>query len=341
MIRARTSFLLLIMLLMVSTSAGARQKTDLVFIGKADRVTGEITQMSRGILTLSTDNIGTLNIEWEDVDSLSSVYHFRVEDRFGRKYFGALFMTKELELQVIHDGQTQTMLAANVTSITPLETSFWQRLDGSISIGFSYTKASEVAQVTSDFNVRYRSPLRLVVLDASSIATSQDEETTRREDLSITYNRLFPGRWFALAGTGAQTNDELGLDLRVALTAGAGLNLFKTNRNEMVSTTGLSVNREWSNDSDGQYNLEAFLSLEHYVFRYDYPKTDMSLEGTVYPNLTTWGRVRTEVDISISRELISDLTLIVSFYDSFDSDPLSADAEKNDYGIVTSIGWTF
>src|SRR5712675_2089836 len=56
--------------------ASARQKTDLVFIGKADRVTGEIKQMSRGILILKTDNIGTVNIEWEDVDSLSSVYQF-------------------------------------------------------------------------------------------------------------------------------------------------------------------------------------------------------------------------------------------------------------------------
>ena len=104
--------LLVAAMLWLPGAALARAKTDLVFIGKADRITGEIKQLSRGILQLSTDNIGTVNIEWEDVDSLSSVYQFRVEDQFGRKYFGAIFMTKSLELQVISAGETQRLAAS-------------------------------------------------------------------------------------------------------------------------------------------------------------------------------------------------------------------------------------
>jgi hypothetical protein len=77
------------------------------------------------------------------------------------------------------------------------------------------------------------------------------------------------------------------------------------------------------------------------MFSATIPKTDISLEGTVYPNLSSWGRVRSEVDISISRELVKDLTLVLSYYDSYDSDPLDPDASKHDYGIVTSLGWTF
>lgn len=338
----RLAWLLLVALAALPADASARKKTDLVFIGKADRITGEIKQLSRGILQLKTDNIGTVNVEWEDVDSLNSVYQFRVEDRFGRKYFGAIFMTKSLALEVVRAGQTQTVHANDVVSITPLEASFWQRMDGSIGIGFSYTKANSLAQLTSDFNVRYRTPLRLIVFDSSTIYTRQeDEDTQQRNDISLTYNRLFPGRFFALVGGAAQVNDELGLDLRLSLSPGLGVNIMQTNHNQMVSTAGLSVNREWSHNSDGQYNLEAFLSLEHYVFRYDYPKTDISLEATVYPSLNSWGRVRSEIDISLSRELIKDLTFILSFYDSYDSDPLDPNGSKNDYGIVTSLGWTF
>jgi len=344
MLRSARFLPLFAMVLLALSPAGAfaRAKTDLVFIGKADRITGEITQMSRGILTLKTDNIGTVNIEWEDVDSLNSVYQFRVEDQLGRKFFGAIFMTKSLTLQVIDAGQTQTVPAAHVVSITPLETTFWQRLDGSISLGLSYTKANSLAQLTTDFNVRYRTPLRLVVFDASSITTSQeDEDTQRREDISLTYNRLFESRWFVTASAAAQGNDELGLDLRLQFAPGVGNNLIRSNHNNLVSTAGLSVNREWSSDSDDEYNLEAFISVEHSVFRYDYPKTDISLEATLYPGLSTWGRVRSEVDISASREIVRDLTLVLTFYDSYDSDPVSVDAAKNDYGLVTSLGWTF
>jgi len=42
--------LLVAAMLWLPDAASARAKTDLVFIGKADRITGEIKQLSRGIL---------------------------------------------------------------------------------------------------------------------------------------------------------------------------------------------------------------------------------------------------------------------------------------------------
>ncbi len=325
----------------VTTGAYARQKTDLVYLTNGDRITGEIKQLNRGILKLSTDDIGTINIEWENVDSLNSVYQFRVEDHHGTKYFGAIFMKRSGTLEVI-GGQPGEIAPDGVVSIVPLEASFWQQLDGSISLGFSYTKSNQLAQLTSDIYVRRRTPIRLWELEASSITTAQEgEDTKRREDLSLTYNRLFEGAFFALASAGAQTNDELGLDLRVLFSAGMGINWVQTNHNDFLSTAGLSVNREWSDIAEDKYNLEAFISAEHSVFRYDYPKTDITTELTVYPSLSDWGRVRGEFDISASREIIKDFTLVLSFYDSYDSDPLDPAAEKNDYGLVLSLGWTF
>lgn len=323
-------------------TAYARAKTDLVFLTNGDRMTGEIKQLDKGILVLKTNDIGTLNIEWEDVDSLNSVYQFRVENEFGEKYFGAIFMTHAGTLEVIQGGVTQHTSAPGVVTITPLEATFWQRLDGSISLGFNYTKANQLAQLTSDLNVRYRTPLRYVVLDASNIATSQEgKESSSREDISLTYNRLFPGRCFATGAVAAQKNDELGLDLRLSFSTGLGMDIVQTNHNALTSTVGLSVNREWSSNSEDVYNLEGVLSVQHAAFRYDYPKTDITVQATVYPGLSSWGRVRSEVDISASREIVKDLTIVLTFYDSYDSDPSDPTAQKNDYGLVTSLGWTF
>ena len=109
----------------------------------------------------------------------------------------------------------------------------------------------------------------------------------------------------------------------------------------MTATAGLSGNREWSHNTDGSYNLEAFIGLEHSIFRYDYPKTDVALDATLYPSLTTSGRVRTEIDLSASREIVSDLTFVLTFYHSYDNKPPDTEAHKKDYGIVTSLGWTF
>jgi hypothetical protein len=320
----------------------ARAKTDFVFLHNGDRITGEIKHLDRGILQLSTNDIGTINIEWEDVDSLNSVYHFRVEDQSGRKHFGAVFLTRSGTLQTIHDGVVEEMPQTDVVAITPLEASFWQQLDGSISLGLSYTKSNSLAQLTSDIYVRRRTPVRMLELEMSNIATSQEDEAMqRRGDVSLAYSRLFEGPLFATAGAGGQWNDELGLDLRAQLSVGVGADLIQTNHNDLVATAGLSGNREWSDAGDGGYNLEGFLSAEHAVFRYDYPKTDVTSEFTIYPSLTSWGRIRAELDISASREIVSDFTVALSFYDSYDNEPADPTADHNDYGLVMSLGWTF
>jgi hypothetical protein len=321
----------------------ARAKTDIVYLTNGDRVTCEIKQLDRGILQAKTNDIGTLNIEWEDVDSLNSVYQFRLEDHVGQKYFGAIFLRNDGMLEVIRGGQTERVLQENVVTITPLEASFWQQLDGSISIGYSYTKSNSLGQLTTDIYIIRRTEIRVLSLDISSIVTSQeDEDTQQREDATLTLSRLFKGPWFATTNAAAQRNDELGLDLRVLLAAGMGLNLVQSNHNDFMTSAGLSVNREWSEDVSGNdYNLEAFVSAQHSVFRYDYPKTDITSAVTVYPGLSTWGRIRSEIDISASREIVKDFTINLSFYDSYDSDPPDPTSTKNDYGLVTSLGWTF
>jgi hypothetical protein len=330
-------------LVLFPAEASARKKTDLVFLTNGDRITGEITQLDRGIIQVKTDDIGTLNIEWEDVDSLNSVYQFRVEDRIGTKYFGAIFLTRADTLQVIREGRVEPVAHTDVVAIVPLEASFWQQLDGFINVGYSYTKSNSLSQLTADVYVRHRAPIRVWTLEFSSITTLQeDEDTQRRQDVTLSHSRLFEGPVFATASASAQSNDELGLELRVLFSPGVGFNLVQSNHNDLVASAGVSVNREWSDDSSGDgYNLEAFVSGSHAVFRYDYPRTDVASEITVYPSLSSWGRVRLELDVSASREVAKDFTVVLSFYDSYDSDPPDVTAETNDYGLVASLGWTF
>jgi len=334
---------LLAAMILLPGLARAREKTDLVYLNNGDRMTGEIKQLDRGILKLSTNDIGTINIEWEDVDSLCSAYKFRVEDTLGAKLFGAIFLTRSGELLVMQGGKVEQALQTNVVAITPLEASFWQQLDGSISLGWSFTKSNNLSQLTTDIYVVRRTAIRVASLDVSSITTSQeDEDTQRREDATVSYSRLFDGPLFAIASGSAQGNDELGLDLRLLVSAGMGANTIQSNHNDLMLSLGLSFNREWSEVvTDDNYNLEAFVAAQHAVFRYDYPKTDITTEIIVYPGLSNWGRIRSEADISASREIVKDFAVVLSFYDSYDSDPPDPSSNKNDYGLVTSLGWTF
>jgi hypothetical protein len=59
----------------------------------------------------------------------------------------------------------------------------------------------------------------------------------------------------------------------------------------------------------------------------------------MYPSLNVGGRVRTDLDVTLSREIVSDFTVGLTIYDSFDNKPPSDTATKHDVGVTISIGW--
>jgi len=88
-------------------------------------------------------------------------------------------------------------------------------------------------------------------------------------------------------------------------------------------------------------NLDAMVTVRQSFFTYDFPKTNMSLGADVFPSLSQWGRVRVEFNGSIKREVARDFTVGATVYDSYDNQPPTAAAKKNDVGISLTVGWTF
>src|SRR3982750_3261284 len=66
------------------------QKTDSVSIRNGDRITGEVKSLSRGLLKYSTDDLGTVYIEWDKVDRISTTRVLEVHLLSGRKFYGPL-----------------------------------------------------------------------------------------------------------------------------------------------------------------------------------------------------------------------------------------------------------
>ncbi len=60
-----------------------------------------------------------------------------------------------------------------------------------------------------------------------------------------------------------------------------------------------------------------------------------------FPSLSDFGRQRIQFDSSIRREIWKDVYLAVNVFDTFDSQPPSADADTNDVGVVLSFGLSF
>jgi len=322
----------------------ARDKIDVIWLTNGDRVTGEIKQLEHGRLRLSTDSMGDVRVEWDDVVRVESEYEFQFERSDGRRITGAIDKTPDQrEITLTNEEQTITFAYGKVVRISQIEDSFWERLQGSMTFGYSFTKASDVAQGNLGFRATHRTEKRSFSLDGSTITTNdQVNESTQRSDLSFNMTRFRKNRWFSAYLLNFESNDELGLNLRTSIGAGLGRYLIQSNTSELALAGGLLGTAETlEGDVSSQENIEGLLGLNYSRYIFDDPTVDLSVGLSVFPSITESGRTRAQFDINLRWELIADLFWDMSYYNTFDSDPPSGTESTTDYGVVTSLGWSF
>jgi len=321
----------------------AQGKTDLVYLANGDRITGEVDRLERGRLEFKTDDAGTLYLEWDKLRSLVTTRMVEVFTSDGRTFLGSLAAAIDRSIAVVGPGGTESLLMSQVTLITPIGRNFWRKLDGSFDAGFSYTRSSGVAQLNVNSDTVYRTPGYLAQLRGSLTQTQQSDDSggDDRGAVDLLYLRYPWPRWIVTVAGRVETNESLGLKLRSQVGSTIGPRLVNSNRAQLGIGAGLVFNEEQGVDVETTQNLEALFLFRWSFFTYDRPKTNLDVSLQYYPSLSNLGRQRVQLDAGFKREVWKDLFLALSMYDTFDSRPPNPDAEKNDVGVITSIGWTY
>ena len=330
-------------LLTLACGSAYAQRTDVVKLANGDRITGEIKSVKRGQLEFKTDDAGTIYLEWDKILSLEAARQFDVTLTDGRRYFGSLEEGAPRVLIVRDATDGVTLAMSDVALIAPIGVSFWNKLDGSLDVGFSYTRSSHIAQLTINSTTLYRSPTFEVRLNGSGTLTQNENDGNRDDRASIQSSVLrYRGqRMFVGAGVGFESNESLGLILRSQLGVLAGARLINTNRAQLAIGAGLSANDEQNVDADPTQNLEGLFTFRTSYFTYDRPRTNVDIGIQYYPSFTDWGRQRIQLDAAAKREIWKDVFLAVNLFDTFDSRPPTTSANANDVGVVLSFGWTY
>jgi len=338
----RVAALLLLATLAVGPALAA-PKADVVVLQNGTRVVGEVKSMQKARLELGTDDMGTIQVEWGKVAQVTAPGFFEVEKMSGGLVFGSLRPGPgEGVLEVVADWGTEALPLREVARIQRVKSSFWDRWKGSVDAGASYTSASELLQLELDGNLRYRQPRFEASATANAVLTQQpDVDETRRSALTVGYTRLFSSRQRVFTQATLEQNQELGYDLRSSVLGGWAYTLARDARNELVGGTGLSVNREKPLEGESTTNLEAVAGLDWANFAYDFPNTDIHVSAMGYLGLNQWGRFRLEASASLRRELFSDFYFGLKGYESYDSEPATEGAQKNDWGLTLTLGYSF
>ncbi|HET9702543.1 MAG TPA: DUF481 domain-containing protein [Vicinamibacterales bacterium] len=320
----------------------AQPRTDVITLHNGDRVTGEVERLDRGQVEFKTDDIGTIYLEWDKVSSVVSVNQFEIITTDGSRFLGTLGAQPPRQLLVTNALGQLTLPMAEVSAIRPIGSSFWQRLDGSFDLGFSYTKSSEVAQLNLNTTTIYRRPaLEARLTGSATLTRAVDEENDDRGTLQTSVFRYRGQRWYLGVGGGVETNDGLGLILRTQVGGTAGVRWVNSNHAQLWTGAGLSVNNEQGEDTEPTQNVEAIANLRASYYTYDRPRTNIDFSFEYYPSLSDFGRQRIQLDAALRREVWKDFFVSVTVFDSFDSRPPNPESNTNDVGVVLSFGWTY
>jgi hypothetical protein len=221
---------------------------------------------------------------------------------------------------------------------------FWQRFNGGISFGTTYTKGNQSAQYTLDSQVAYiRERWSAAASYGSTLSSSSGTSASTRNSVSFSGQRLLPkNNWFYEGVGDFLQSSEQGISLQTTIGGGVGRYLKNTNRASITLLGGGA----WQNTSYDQsvsatssQNLGAALIFsEVKLFRFS--KSNFDATATLLPALSEPGRVRFATNATYYLKIVSDLKWNVSFYGNWDNRP-PLGFSGSDYGTSSGLSWTF
>ena len=117
--------------------------------------------------------------------------------------------------------------------------------------------------------------------------------------------------------------------------------MLQTNRTNFSVFAGLGGMNEKFTDTDFQTSMEAVTGVFFDSYRFNSPEIQFTTTFLFLPSITKTNRYRLQFNSRIRLEIIKDFFWQFLMFESFDSNPPSAIARQNDFGITTSFGWSF
>ena len=321
----------------------AHPKTDIVYFTNGDRIFCEIKTLQRGKLTVKSVGFSTVKIEWDKISQIESEYAYQFELQSGIRYIGTPSPTDDPGKIFVETPAGRTRLdLARVVVIRAVDPSFWERIDGSVDVGYEFTQASTSTSWNLAADATYRAEKWEGRLTADSLFREQDgADPVNRQNTTILYTRLFEHRWSAIGIGLGEKNANQALEFRGLFGGGVARKLYQTDRNNISVLSTLTASREKFQDTDFLTNWEVGGGILYDTYRFSSPELQITADFLFLYSLSDSSRFRLQANAQAKLELIKDLFWSVTVYETFDRQPPTELANRNDFSLTTSFGWRF
>jgi Protein of unknown function, DUF481 len=337
--------LIVFLTFLLALTAMAKNVHDVVMLKNGDRLTGEIKGLQSGELRIKSDYMAeAVRLDWSRIERLESKSTFMIWLVDGKLMTGVmrLLPTHSSEVRNFFIGSSIRVPQLDVIRITPADRRFWKRLEGSIDFGFSFTSGNDQYQTQLTATTTYRTGDHSFTASIDSALSGQTEGTSlTRNQFSFDYRKQLNGRWYVGGLVDLLRSDQQSLNLRTTVGGLAGRNLVQTEHTRLSVFGGAAVARENYSAAIGtpkSTNADAIAGADFATFRFS--RTDIRSRFSLFPSLTTPGRMRLQATSDLKIKIVKDLWWGFHIYENFDSKP-PVRADQNDLGVSTSLGWKF
>jgi len=318
-------------------------KDTLYFYNKT-KLVGKLLKIRLGRAEFDATGIGIIKIKNNKISSIhAQSRNFRVETTDRRVFQGYLLRSPSPGKTVAYNIlESEEILVEDISSLVYYGKTWKSRISGNVGVGYSFTKSSDIGRLNANGTFKYNTKNTQTQLQGDLIWTSDSLESQReRENLRLGFDYAFSSVWVVGGFVYYQRNLELGLQRRLQEGLGAGVK-FPLNSNQLASVlTGIGVNQELNVEGEEQSNTEAILQVNYDLYSFEKPNITISFVESMYFSFVQKGRIRSDGDISLNWELISDFYLDLQFYYNFDNESPATGRPNTDFGVVAGITYKF
>ena len=326
----------------------ARSDDDVVVLKNGDRMTGEIKGLQKGELKIKADYMAeAVRLDWARIERLESKSTFMIYLVDGKLFTDVMRLLPANSGEVANFviGSTREAIRVqqlDVIRILPADEGFVKHLEGSIDFGLSFTSGNDQYQTELAATATYRTGDHSFTASVDSAFSGQPEGSkTRRNQFTFEYRKQLSPRYYAGSFFDLLRSDQQSLKLRTSIGGLLGRNLMQTEYTRLSIYAGAAGTHESYSASLGKpktMNADALTGVDFMTFRFT--TVDIRSRFSLFPSLTTPGRMRLQGTSDLRIKLAKDLYWGFHLYENFDSKP-PVRADKNDLGISASLGWKF
>jgi putative salt-induced outer membrane protein YdiY len=304
-----------------------------------------VKRLEGGKLVIETSYAGEIPIDWDMVKSFTSETGTELELSLGsgEAVVGQISMPGPDQLEVKTQQETLSYSRSEIADfgpvVVPRDYGFFDLWTGGINFGFNLSKGNtDLTNFSLTADPTRKTEKDRIAVNYASLLTEQDGESTANAHMAgVRYDRYIAQNLFVYGAFGWQKDGKASLDYRYRSGGGLGYDYQPAEHTIFTFMGGVSGFREKYEGLENNSEAEGDFGVEMTSKVLD----PFELKArTRFAPVFSGGRYFSTVGAGIGAPLFGRLNWGFEVLNLYDSKPPEG-IEKNDFRLLTTLGWTF